>query len=519
MNEKKYKQIFYFITLTIIVTIGVQFYWNYKNYQENKRQLVNEIQISFDNSIEEYYAALAKEEYLTIVSSGKYPNFKGLDSMINSAKKIKSITKNNWKSSFSISEIQITSTDDESCFVDTDSLFINITKSLIDKERELNKYADLDRIIIKQEGEGKDDVRVFKGEKSFDSLKRIKELQPIFISFTSEVIIYSKIDSLLKLQFNQKELPLNYSILHLKNDSVFYDSNLNLSKNNNIIKVHSKSTYVNENEKLQLRFINPDFEALKKGMLGILLSLILSLAVVVSLFYLLKIINHQKQLAEVKNDLISNITHEFKTPIATISVALESIKDFNEIEHSKRTNRYLDMSTNQLSKLNEMVEKLLETATLDGDSLLLNREKANISGLLKAIVEKFKTSNPKKDLNFITTSKGIFLSIDLFHFENAINNIIDNAVKYGGNNILIELKPENKNIIINVIDNGTSLENQYKEKLFEQFYRVPKGNIHDVKGFGIGLYYTKKIIEKHNGIIQLELQNKQTVFKITLPND
>ena len=516
MNEKKYKRIFYFIALTIIVTIGVQFYWNYKNYQENKRQLVNEIQISFDNSIEEYYAALAKEEYLTIVSAGKSPSFQGLDSIINSAKKIKSITKNNTNSSFSISEIKITNTDDESDIIDTDSLFINITKSLIDEE---NKHKTLDKFVIKKEGLGEDDVRVFKGEKSFDSLKRIKELQPIFISFTSEVVAYPKIDSLLQLQFKQKEIVLNYSIRHLKKDTVFYDSNLKLPKNWNSIKVASKSTYVNENEQLQLLFINPNFEAFKKGGLGILLSLVLALAVVISLFYLLKIIKHQKQLSEVKNDLISNITHEFKTPIATISVALESIKDFNKVEHDDRTNRYLDMSTNQLSKLNLMVEKLLETATLDSDSLMLNREKVNISELLNTIVAKFKETYLKKELKFLNASEDVYLNVDVFHFENSINNLIDNAVKYGGDTILVELKSKANTVIINVIDDGVSLKKEYKDKLFEQFYRVPKGNVHDVKGFGIGLYYAKKIIEKHNGVIQLELQKEQTLFKITLPNE
>lgn len=517
MNEKKYKRIFYFITLTIIVTIGVQFYWNYKNYQENKRQLVNEIQISFDNSIEEYYAALAKEEYLTIVSEGDSPNFKGLDSMISSAKNIKSITKNNKDTSFSISEIKIISTDDESDLVDTDSLFINITKSLIENDYELNKHKVPDKIIFKQEVEGKDDVRVFKGEKPFDSLKRIKELQSIFISFSNDIVEYPKIDSLLKLQLQDKKINLSYALIHLKKDTLFYDSNSKLSKNN-VIEVYSKSTYVKEDEKLQLLFVAPNLEALKKGGFGILLSLVLALAVIVCMFYLLKIIKHQKQLSEVKNDLISNITHEFKTPISTISVALESIKNFNEVEHNDRTNRYLDMSTDQLSKLNVMVEKLLETASLDSDSLVLNKEEINISELLKSVIERYQVSAQSKELKFVSSSEEILVNIDKFHFENAINNIVDNAVKYGGDKIIVTLTATPNNVLINISDSGTSLEKQHKEKLFEQFYRVPKGNRHDVKGFGIGLFYTKKIIEKHSGIIQLELERETTIFKIVLPN-
>jgi len=108
-------------------------------------------------------------------------------------------------------------------------------------------------------------------------------------------------------------------------------------------------------------------------------------------------------------------------------------------------------------------------------------------------------------------------NVDVFHFENAINNIIDNAIKYGGDSISVRLKQIKNTIEISISDTGNGLTKAHKDKLFEKFYRVPKGNRHDVKGFGIGLYYTKKIIEKHNGTIQLELNKNNTVFKITLP--
>ena len=111
----------------------------------------------------------------------------------------------------------------------------------------------------------------------------------------------------------------------------------------------------------------------------------------------------------------------------------------------------------------------------------------------------------------------ILYSIDVFHFENAINNIIDNAIKYGGKDISVEIVKQNNSIEITISDNGTSLTEGHKKHIFEKFYRVPKGNTHDVKGFGIGLYYTKKIIEKHNGNIDLSIK-PNTTFKITLPD-
>jgi two-component system phosphate regulon sensor histidine kinase PhoR len=108
--------------------------------------------------------------------------------------------------------------------------------------------------------------------------------------------------------------------------------------------------------------------------------------------------------------------------------------------------------------------------------------------------------------------------IDVFHFENALNNIIDNAVKYGGEEISVTIEKKEGNVEIQISDSGNELTDEHKKYLFEKFYRVPKGNTHDVKGFGIGLYYAKQIIEKHGGTIDLHL-NKLTTFKIVLPND
>ena len=109
--------------------------------------------------------------------------------------------------------------------------------------------------------------------------------------------------------------------------------------------------------------------------------------------------------------------------------------------------------------------------------------------------------------------------MDVFHFENVISNLIDNAIKYGGNNINIDLNQNSFASTISISDDGNTLTKANKDKIFEKFYRIPKGNTHDVKGFGIGLYYAKKITEKHGGSIHLDLNNKQTTFKISFPNE
>jgi two-component system phosphate regulon sensor histidine kinase PhoR len=234
------------------------------------------------------------------------------------------------------------------------------------------------------------------------------------------------------------------------------------------------------------------------------------------LIYLLKIIQKQKELAEIKNDLISNITHEFKTPLATISVALEGIQRFNTNNDTEKSKKYTEMSKTEVDKLTFMVEKLLETATLDSDNLQLNLEETD----LVSLIEKASTINSEltngKEITFTSNEEEYLVNVDRFHFENALNNIIDNAIKYGGNKIEVRLEASNSEVNINIKDNGKELTKQQASKIFEKFYRVPKGNTHDVKGFGIGLYYSKNIIEKHGGSIDVSVGDG-TEFSINIP--
>ena len=282
--------------------------------------------------------------------------------------------------------------------------------------------------------------------------------------------------------------------------------------------VTSTSPFLHFDGRLTAYFDNPTQIILKRILTGILLSTILVLTVIACLIYLLNVIKRQKEVAEIKNDLISNITHEFKTPIATIGVALESLMDFKAIEDKDKTKSYINMSKDQLSKLNVMIEKLLETASLDSEVLNLNKEDVIIKDLVQNLITKHQLTT-EKPIRFNNELSDTFtVNVDLFHLENVISNIIDNAIKYGGDQIEVHLKKDDQNINVIVSDNGTSLTKAHKDKIFDKFYRVPKGNQHDVKGFGIGLYYAKRIVEKHNGLIEVLLEDGLTSFKITLPH-
>ncbi|WP_439131081.1 sensor histidine kinase [Polaribacter sp.] len=535
MNTQKYKWIFYLISLTIIATIGVQFFWNYKNYEENKQRVANEIQLSLDNAVEEYYSLLAKSNFLTIINAdtkSKKLRFTSDNSFDTIFKKLRRNTKKIGKPKVTLSNIKITSDDNlskekiDSIMLDTKKFVaeFNTTKDSILKAKykidtieSVTQFIDDKKGIHLNKNGTQSEVRYFKGKAAADSLKLIGNLKPIFISFLDQSVDYKKIDSLIDNQLLKKGIDLSYSFHHIKNDTIFKQTKDTTLVNNNFA-VTSKSTYLKDFEAFKLYYSNPNFEALKRSFGGIFLSLILSLLIITCLFYLLKIINQQKELAAIKNDLISNITHEFKTPIATVSTAIEAIENFNVINDKEKTQRYLAMSAVQLKKLHQMVEKLLETATLDSEQLLLKKETVDVVTLSEKLVYKHQLLSKTKELIFSSNIKPIYLNVDVFHFENVISNLIDNAIKYGGNHIEININAILKSTEITIADDGNGIEKNQQEKIFDKFYRVPKGNTHDVKGFGIGLYYCKKIIEKHGGTISVSSHKNQTIFKITLPN-
>jgi nitrogen-specific signal transduction histidine kinase len=521
MDIKKYQRIFYLITATIITTIAVQLYWNYKNYEENKRHVTNEIQLSLDNAIEEYFAKLAKEEFTTIINlteekgSTSSNNEVKFDSIFRNSPnllKIKSLIKkdtSNKKPEFKITNISFTS-DDSLDAKKTDSIIKSMAEEFSLKQKKSKQKKINNR---------SNNFKYFSGKKSADSLKLIKNLKPLFLSVTSNFIDYTQLDSLIKNQLNKKKLPVAFIFNHIKKDTIFHASKDSLFSETKLKSVYSKSTYLKKDEKFKLLYNNSNTEAIKRSSFGMFLSLLLSLAVISSLFYLLKIINQQKALATIKNDLISNITHEFKTPIATVSAAIEALENFNALEDKKKTKKYLSMSSVQLKKLHQMVEKLLETATLDSEQLILKKETIDIVETIEKLVTKHQFLHAEKEIHFSSNLKPIYLTVDQFHFDNVISNLIDNALKYGGNKIEININSILNDTEISVADNGNGIDKNQQEKVFEKFYRVDKGNTHDVKGFGIGLYYCKKITEKHMGTIRLTSDKKQTIFKIIIPNE
>ncbi len=513
MNDKRYKYTLYIIIVVIIATIGIQGYWNYKNYLLNKQQLISDVQTSLDKVVDDYYSQLAKKTTLGLMFDD--------DSKKHTLKKggvLESITK-------SID-------DNNKSFNGLDSLNLDSIKGVT-----VLKGENAKALLHNKKDKGftfwhKDSTKKQQRFQIFtsDSIDKKFELltSKVVISINNDTLNVNKIDSLLQVNLKDKKIDLSYTINYTKPNNRFPDffgskketevKTVDSTLSNKVLTVTSKSTFLPKSSNLKVSFNNANWAAFKKGTNAILISTLLVLAVISCLLFLLKVIREQKQLAEVKNDLISNITHEFKTPIATIGVALESISNFNVIEDKEKTKQYVDMSSNQLAKLNLMVEKLLETATLDSESLKFNKENLDVSHLLDTLVNRYKTQHQNKTFKIVLLNDNANIQADPFHFENALNNILDNAVKYGGYLISVDLKTTKNGLVINISDDGNSLKKENKQRIFEKFYRVPKGNTHDIKGYGIGLYYTKTVVNKHGGTIDLSLDNNLTTFKISIPN-
>lgn len=535
MKSKNYKYILFFISITIIATISLQIYWNIKNYAENKRRLINDVQIAFDNSIEHYYAEDVKSDFMTIIGHATVEDPHFVDKVMSDSVVINTIRKREkGQANLSKNTMAVGTYVEDKSPKQTTFITINNSSKKTDKgSTKDTHYPSKDsnskhtQIFEKIKPGTKlrigeiqpkkiSEIKILNGKRAMDSVSKIQNFtNKILVSLTRDSIQFDKVSNALDKELARKDITIRYGMQHLKADTLF--ENYKVGKNSDFaLSTLSNSTFLPPNQKLKLLFSNPILLVLKRSLVEIVLSLLLSLSIIGCLLYLLKTINKQKKVDEIKNDLISNITHEFKTPITTVATAIEGIRNFNTVNDPEKTSRYLDISNQQLKKLEVMVEKLLETASLDTDKLLLHKESTNLVSSIRALIEKHKMISPEKTIAFHSSMEQLIVNIDPFHFENALSNLIDNAIKYGGHIINVTLNYSQNNLEITVEDNGFGIEKSQREKIFDKFYRIPKGNTHDVKGFGIGLFYSKKIIEKHGGVLELLPNSELTVFKIKL---
>lgn len=268
----------------------------------------------------------------------------------------------------------------------------------------------------------------------------------------------------------------------------------------------------------------PDFKNIvwKKMTWMIIGSVLFTILIFVAFFVTLKALLRQKKLSEIKSDFINNMTHEFKTPLATISLAVDALKNEKVINDRTKTEYFSGIIKEENKRMNKQVETILQAAMLDKEQLQLNLKTFHAHELISTAVNNMKLPVEEKQgrLEVSFDAANDLVCADEVHFTNLVNNLLDNAVKYSMDNLLIKLSTLNVNnhFRIKIEDNGIGMNKETLHRIFEKFYRAHTGNIHNVKGFGLGLSYVKTIVNAHHGKIKAESTlGKGSCFIIDIP--
>lgn len=345
----------------------------------------------------------------------------------------------------------------------------------------------------------------------------------------SDRLDISFLDSVISTEFGSEKLPMDYEFVitdeylnpidfkdHPKDYTIKLDTNL----------CHQTQLYpsnsLDENMFLYIRFPEEHSFLLSEMWGSLTINVILVFLVILALIFMFKTILTQKKLSDIKNDFISNMTHEFKTPISTISLACEALNDEDmsgKISDEKAP--FVKMINEENNRLGILVDRILQSATLDKGELKIKSEPILLNELINDVVQtaELRVKSLNGTIKMDLPSELIEISADRFHTTNALSNLIDNGIKYSSNkpDIKIVLKKENNKISLSVSDCGIGIKKEHINKIFDKLYRIPTGNIHNVKGFGLGLSYVKAIVILHGWNIKVQSKPDQgTVFTLEI---
>jgi two-component system phosphate regulon sensor histidine kinase PhoR len=344
-------------------------------------------------------------------------------------------------------------------------------------------------------------------------------------------INYKILDSLLRYEIKMKgiAIPFEYGISSLEDPSyLHYASSMKYKvtglKNDKDTYTVSlfPNDYSNSENYLRVYFPNQDRYIIRNIWMMYATSLLLILVVLGCFYVAVSTIVKQKQLADIKSDFINNMTHEFKTPISTISLATQMLGDEAVAASPSMFKRYLGIIRDENKRLGSQVEKVLQTAQMERGEVRLKLGTVNVHQIIEQVLENISPQIELRDgiIEMDLQAENPEIEADELHLTNIIFNLLDNANKYSPDKPIIKITTENteKGLSIKVIDQGIGMTKESIKQIFEKFYRVPTGNVHDVKGFGLGLSYVKKMVEEHHGKINVQSKlGEGSEFEVVLP--
>jgi two-component system, OmpR family, phosphate regulon sensor histidine kinase PhoR len=351
-------------------------------------------------------------------------------------------------------------------------------------------------------------------------------------SNTYAVNINSKIDAslldfYLKKHFQQSSMieDFDYAIYDCHDEKMVYGKYVAYSASSDSTKVGKD--FPKLDDATAIYFFVVRFPKRSSYMLGsmafTIVLTIISFLTVLFFIYALVIILRQKRLSELQKDFINNMTHEFKTPISTIKIAADVFSATPFIQNDARLSKYAQIMREQNNRLNSQVEKVLQISQIDRETLELNLEIINLHELLETVLPSIQVKIEEQNgvLEKKLAATQAYIRADTLHLTNILHNLLDNAIKYakaGKPQIEVSSFDSDKKLVLKITDAGIGIDKEHQKKVFHRFYRVPTGNVHNVKGFGLGLFYVKNIVEAHGWSIAVDSEvGKFTTMTLEMP--
>jgi two-component system, OmpR family, phosphate regulon sensor histidine kinase PhoR len=464
------------MTLTIVGLATFQLYWLKKAYEREARTLEIRSNITFRESIQGLQAAKLKIDRVMIDSTlppkTKMRHMGGAPSKLRVEK-------------------------------GPDPRVMRVMNVL---DQQVRDSLSTDRTLVLRQRLHEDSARPTKTR----SRKRLMEFLYEMES-PSDTLTVKDIQAAFTARMEQQSLSVPFSISRL---SVPDDEREERRFNRVTVGFRNPITY-----ELQLGNTTPYL--LKRILVPVLLSLFLLAFTIGSFALLYRNLLHQRRLADIKNEFISNITHELKTPIATVSVAIEALRTFNGNIAPEKTKEYLDISANELQRLSLLVDKVLKLSMFEKREVDLKYEPLDMKELVAEVTSSMRLQFEKHHASVHVTTEGdTTLQADRLHLVSVIFNLMDNALKYkkGKPRINVHIQGGSSKVSLFIDDNGIGIPHEYHDRIFEKFFRVPTGNVHNAKGYGLGLSYVAHVVNRHKGAIRVEsAEGAGCRFMISLP--
>ncbi|MEP7197936.1 MAG: HAMP domain-containing sensor histidine kinase [Saprospiraceae bacterium] len=324
---------------------------------------------------------------------------------------------------------------------------------------------------------------------------------------------FNDLETTFKENIHKANIPVQYSIIKESADSISHK----------IINASGSYTDVSSGDKYLVHIESFGLLIFYKILGELIFSILLFLCILMAFYFVYKALATEKKLLNLKTDLLQNITHELKTPVSTVSVALEALQDFNVREDPIKTQEYIEISKNELKRLNLLIDRVLNVSEFENNFKTTYTKKLDLRSVTLEILETLKLQFEKSQthVQFTAEDEHYFILADKQHIEGVLYNLIDNAMKYNNKvapQIKLEISQNQNQVSLSIWDNGIGIPPEHHKNIFQKFFRVPQGDVHNVKGHGLGLSYVQEVIKSLNGKIQFSsVPNEFSKFIIQIP--